>query len=126
MALFGTKNKATAKKEKATKTQVKRHARSTKLLDGRAHEIMKAPWFSEKALIATEKGVYTFSVPNEATKASIAGAVKEVFNVSPRAVRIVNLPAKKKSLRTRRGFGTRPARRKAYVYLNAGDSIQFA
>jgi len=38
----------------------------------------------------------------------------------------VNLPAKTKSMRTRRGVGTRAARTKAYVYLNAGDTIQFA
>jgi ribosomal protein L23 len=40
-------------------------------------------------------------------------------------VRIVNLPAKKKAMRTRRCVGSR-ARTKAYVYLNAGDTINFA
>jgi len=74
----------------------------------------------------TEKGVYAFSVPTRATKEEIAGAIKEIYNVSPRMVRIVNLPGKRKALRTRRGFGQRAARRKAYVYLNKGDSIQFA
>jgi hypothetical protein len=39
---------------------------------------------------------------------------------------LVNLPAKKKAMRTKRGIGTRAARRKAYVYLAAGDTIQFA
>jgi ribosomal protein L23 len=39
---------------------------------------------------------------------------------------VVNLPAKKVSLRTRRGFGMKSARRKAYVYLKKGDTIQFA
>lgn len=121
MAIFGTKKKE--KKEKAVK---KYHARMTPSKDGAAHEIIHAPWFSEKALIATEKGVYAFEVPSRATKAAIAGAIKEIYNVSPRAVRIVNLPAKKKAMRTKRGVGSRAARRKAYVYLNQGDSIQFA
>ncbi|OGG78187.1 50S ribosomal protein L23 [Candidatus Kaiserbacteria bacterium RIFCSPLOWO2_01_FULL_52_12b] len=91
-----------------------------------ANEIVRAPWFSEKALIATEKGVYTFDVPSRATKTTIAGAIKEIYKVEPRKIRIVNLPAKRKAMRTKHGVGTRPARRKAYVYLNKGDTIQFA
>ncbi len=119
MAIFGT-----TKKEKETKRVPQTRAR--KLVSGIAHEIIRAPWFSEKALIATEKGVYTFSVPSRATKADIAGALKEIYKVAPRKIRIVNLPAKRKAMRTRRGVGTRAARRKAYVYLKAGDTIQFA
>jgi ribosomal protein L23 len=41
-------------------------------------------------------------------------------------VRIVNMPGKIKAMRSRHGFGTRAARTKAYVYLNEGDTIQFA
>lgn len=121
MAIFGNKKKE--KKESVTK---KRNAHSTVTLHGGAHDIIRAPWFSEKALIATEKGVYAFAVRPDATKPEIAGAIKEIYNVSPRAIRIVNLPAKKKMMRTRRGVGVRAARCKAYVYLNAGDTIQFA
>ncbi|MGD0328406.1 MAG: 50S ribosomal protein L23 [Minisyncoccia bacterium] len=126
MALFG--NKKVEKKEKKTKKEKTvrvRHARATKLNDGVAHEIIRAPWFSEKALIVTEEGVYTFVVPKRATKAEIAGAIKEIYKVEPRAVRIVNLSGKRKALRMRRGVGQRAARRKAYVYLNKGDTIQF-
>ena len=124
MAIFGTKK--TEKKEKKTHAYpVIRKARQAKLAAGVAHEIIRAPWFSEKALIITEKGVYTFVVPPRATKAMIAGAIKEIYKVEPRAIRIVNVPGKRKAMRTKRGFGTRAARRKAYVYLNAGDTIQF-
>lgn len=121
MALFGT-----TKKEKEEHTAKKHRARTSKLQSGVAHEIIRAPWFSEKALIITEKGVYTFAVPARATKAAIAGAIKEIYKVEPRKIRIVNLPGKPKALRTKRGTGYRAARRKAYVYLNAGDTIQFA
>lgn len=120
MALFGKKQE---KKEKVARP---RHARARASQGGVAHEIIRAPWFSEKALIATEKGVYAFSVPVRATKADIAGAIKEIYNVVPRKVRIANLPGKRKALRTRRGEGSRAARRKAYVYLNKGETIQFA
>jgi large subunit ribosomal protein L23 len=121
MALFGDK-----KEKKTEKAQKRRVTRTAPLTGGVAHEIVRAPWFSEKALIATEKGVYVFVVPPRATKAEIAGAIKEVYKVEPRAVRIANLPGKRKAMRTKRGMGTRAARTKAYVTLNAGDSIQFA
>jgi len=122
MALFSNKKEVKTKSEKAAKLH---HARAQKLTDGKAHEIIRAPWFSEKSLIITEKGVYTFEVPARATKAEIAGAIKEIYNVEPRAIRIVNLPAKRKAMRTKRGFGVRAARHKAYVYLNAGETISF-
>lgn len=94
--------------------------------DGRHHTVIRAPWLSEKALIGTEKGVYVFEVPTEATKPQIAAAVEAIYKVTPRQIRVVNLPAKKKALRTRRGFGSRAARHKAYVYLKKGETIQFA
>lgn len=126
MALFGdSKKPKAAKKEKDTVVQ-KGRARRAALTDGMEHEVIRAPWFSEKALLATESGVYTFQIPSDATKAQVAGAVKEIFKVEPRKVRIVRLPAKRKSLRTRRGEGTRAARHKAYVYLAKGDTLQFA
>lgn len=125
MAIFGktdTKKKAAPKKKEGRVTR----ARQSKPLAGKEHEIIRAPWMSEKALIETGKGVYAFEVPKTASKADIAGAIKAIYKVDPKQVRIVNLPAKRKALRTRRGTGSRAARRKAYVYLNAGDSIQFA
>ena len=123
MAIFG--KKVGSKQEQKAGAR-KHRVRSTKLAEGVAHDLLRAPWFSEKALISTEKGVYTFAVPPRATKASIASAIKEIYNVEPRKIHIANLPAKKKAMRTKRGVGTRVARRKAYVYLNAGDTIQFA
>lgn len=130
MALFGNK-----KKEKKEKVAPVRRARTTSFsglpsgssaTEGIAHEIIRAPWFSEKALIATEKGVYAFDVSLRSTKAEIAGAIKEIYKVDPRKIRIVNVKGKPKAMRTKRGTGMRSKRRKAYVYLNAGDTIQFA
>ncbi|MEK7515690.1 MAG: 50S ribosomal protein L23, partial [Patescibacteria group bacterium] len=120
MALFGTKKT----EKKAPASPRLRGARQAKLAAGVAHDIIRAPWFSEKSLIITEKGVYTFDVPARATKAHIAGAIEEIYKVKPRKIRIANLPGKPKTLRTKRGTGYRAARRKAYVYLNKGDSIQ--
>ena len=120
MAIFGNK------KNKAVKeTNIRKHrARTTAITNGIENEIIRAPWFSEKALIATEKGVYAFEVSQRATKADIAG-VSRRFTVG-RKIRTINVKGKPKAMRTKRGTGMRSARRKAYVYLNAGDTIQFA
>jgi large subunit ribosomal protein L23 len=99
---------------------------SSKLDEGRVASALKAPWFSEKALIGTENGVYVFQIPASATKPEIKAAIEKFYKVTPRQIRVVNLPAKKVSLRTRRGQGTRARRHKAYVYLKKGDSIQFS
>ena len=127
MAIFGTtKTKKGSSSAKVAKGGRVHTARARRPVAGSEHDVIRAPWLSEKALIMTEKGVYAFAVTTRATKAEIAGAIKEIYKVSPRAIRIVNLPAKKKTMRTKRGVGVRAARRKAYVYLNKGDSIQFA
>lgn len=94
--------------------------------DGKIAFVLKRPWLSEKALIGTENGCYVFEVPGEATKLDVVAAIEKYYKVSPVKVRIANLPAKKVSLRTRRGEGTRARRHKAYVYLKKGDTIQFA
>lgn len=117
MALFSRKPSRTAPGKGAAKS-VKD--------DGRLAYVLKRPFLSEKALLGTENGVYVFEVPTEATKTDVKLAVEKYYKVSPRQVRIANLPAKKVSLRTRRGVGVRARRHKAYVYLKKGDTIQFA
>jgi large subunit ribosomal protein L23 len=117
MALFSTNKKT--QKSPAQKAAQKFPE------DGRLEDVLKAPWLSEKALIGTEKGVYVFEVPRTATKTQVAAAIELIYKVTPKKVTMVNLPAKKVSLRTRRGEGMRARRHKAYVHLKTGDSIQF-
>ncbi len=130
MALFSSKPKTAKRtaspKVKKEKREANKKASSEKALaDSRLENMLLAPWLSEKALIGTEKGVYVFSVPLSATKKDVSQAVERVFKVVPRAVNVVNVRGKSKALRTRRGFGVRAKRRKAYVYLKKGESIQF-
>jgi large subunit ribosomal protein L23 len=120
MAIFGTDTK---KKTVKANTKVTIAAATPVIDDGRLSGVLKAPWFSEKALIGTEKGVYVFQIPERSTKPDVAAAIKLFYNVTPKKIRIVNLPAKKTSLRTRRGTGLKARRHKAYVYLNAGDTL---
>jgi ribosomal protein L23 len=124
MAIFGSNKKEGAKKT-SNKSRV-RSARAAKLPAGRADEIILAPWFSEKALLNTEKGIYAFSIPRTATKSHVAAAIKEMYKVTPRKIAIVNLPGRRVSMRSRQGHATQARRRKAYVYLKTGETIQFA
>lgn len=126
MALFSNDKKKQAK-PKTSKSGVRNWGRGVLAADdARLANVLKRPWFSEKALIGTEKGVYVFEVPASATKIDVANAVIAAYKVTPTKVRMVNLPAKTVSLRTRRGVGTRARRHKAYVYLKEGDTITFA
>ena len=122
MPLFSSNKKET--KQQAVSAAAKRGSK-TVVADGRHHSVIRAPWLSEKALIGTENGVYVFEVPPQATKYEISAAIESIYKVAPRKVNVVNLPAKTKALRTRRGVGTRAARHKAYVYLKKGETIQF-
>lgn len=126
MALFSN-DKKTTKKAKTPKSTTRNWGRGILAVDdSRLSNILKRPWFSEKALISTENGVYVFEVAPSATKIDVANAIIAAYKVTPMKVRMVNLPAKKVSLRTRRGQGTRARRHKAYVYLKEGDTITFA
>jgi ribosomal protein L23 len=117
MALFGKKNNP----EKETPAQ-----KTVQSLTNRAtSDVIVRPRLSEKALSLSERGVYTFIVRRDATKRAVAAAVKDIYAVSPRQVRIVNrAPALRRS-GARRRFAAR-ALRKAYVYLKAGDTISLA
>ena len=125
MALFSNDKKTT--KAKKPKSETRNWGRGILPIgDDRLANILKRPWFSEKALISSENGVYVFEVSPSATKIDVANAIIAAYKVTPMKVRMVNLPAKKVALRTRRGVGTRARRHKAYVYLKAGDTITFA
>lgn len=129
MALFSSdkpKNAPGAKKAAGTKGERTWGRGKLRADDARIADVIKRPWFSEKALIGTEQGVYVFEVSPSATKADIANAIIAAYKVTPRSVRIANLPAKTVSLRTRRGVGTRARRHKAYVYLKKGDTLTLA
>jgi ribosomal protein L23 len=122
MALFSNDSKKKAAKTSGPSVSAAKN-KALARNDGRLSQVLKAPHFSEKALIGTERGVYVFQVPADATKHEIAAAVEKFYGVTPVKVRMANLPAKTVSLRTRRGVGTRARRHKAYVYLKKGDTI---
>ncbi len=131
MALFtkNKKDKTTGKKTagKSVVVSTKKSASKntyTHMQKARAAIALTAPWMSEKALIGTDSGVYVFAIPRGVTKQDVARAVEVIYKVTPRRVCTANLPGKRVSHRTRAGVAIRSRRRKAYVYLNKGDTIQ--
>lgn len=127
MALFSKTTKKKAPAKKTVKTEKKVAAAGEKALsNSKLESVLKAPWLSEKALIGTERGVYVFAVPSDATKTQVKAAIERIYKVVPVKVNVVNLPAKSKTLRHKRGVGSRGMRHKAYVYLKKGETITFA
>jgi large subunit ribosomal protein L23 len=86
------------------------------------------PRLSEKTYAQSEAlNVYTFVVPKDATKLTVASAVKAQYDVEPVKVRIAAIASKskrtyKKSTRSSVS-GTRSGIRKAYVTLKEGDKL---
>ena len=86
--------------------------------------IIKNPRITEKATMLVEDACYTFDVKNGATKSEIIKAIKELYKVTPRAVRTVAVTSKKVTSRKSNKIGHTSAGRKAYVYLKKGDKIE--
>ncbi len=87
-------------------------------------DVIKRPRITEKAALASERGVYVFEVTKEATKASVSAAVKKLYKVTPTGVNIAKTPAKNVVVRGRRGV--KGGTVKAYVTLKKGDKIELA
>jgi len=85
--------------------------------------VLRHPRVTEKATMHAEVSAYVFDVSPRATKRDIIRAVAAVYKVTPRMVRVVTIPAKaRRSTRTgKRGVQT--GGKKAYVYLNKGETI---
>lgn len=88
-----------------------------------AHIII-APRITEKSAIAAEKNVYTFTVNARANKHQVSSAIRAIYNVTPVAIAIVNVPTKyAKNNRTGRMQIKKRGFKKAMITLKQGDSI---
>lgn len=82
---------------------------------------IKHPHFAEKAVSLQAAGRYVFIVKPSATKNEIKKAVKELYHVDARTVRIVNLPGHPRRFRNVKRL--KPGIKKAVVTLRAGQKI---
>ncbi|MCX7879331.1 MAG: 50S ribosomal protein L23 [Ignavibacteria bacterium] len=89
-------------------------------------EIIKKPIITEKAMRLGDKRQYVFEVDPNANKLQIKKAIEELFEVNVVSIRTVRVKGKIRLRWTRRGVhrGKTPLRKKAYVTLKEGQSIE--
>ena len=89
--------------------------------DSNPRDILLRPVVSEKSYGLLDEGKYTFVVAPGANKTQIRLAVEAVFGVKVTGVNTINRPGKRR--RTRQGWGTRVATKRAIVSLAEGERI---
>ncbi|PWK55930.1 50S ribosomal protein L23 [Roseicyclus mahoneyensis] len=85
------------------------------------YDVIRKPIITEKATMASENGAVVFEVAIEANKPQIKEAVETLFGVKVKAVNTTITKGKVKKFRGR--TGTRKDVKKAYVTLEAGNTI---
>jgi len=122
MALFSRK-KTEETKESAPGAEVKAPVQQNHGSAGNLAHVLQHARITEKSTMHNEMGSYVFNVADGASKREVAQAVKALYGVRPRMVRVVTVPKKvKRNMRTGK-IGIRGGGKKAYVYLKKGDTI---
>ena len=85
------------------------------------YSVLRAPKVSEKTARLAESNQYVFEIAKTATKDDVKAAVEHLFNVKVLAVNVANIKGKSKSFRQR--AGRRSDKRKAYVRLAEGQTL---
>jgi large subunit ribosomal protein L23 len=85
------------------------------------YDLIKKPVITEKATLASENNAVVFQVAMEASKPEIKEAVEAIFGVKVKAVNTTITKGKAKKFRGR--AGERSDKKKAYVTLEAGNTI---
>jgi len=120
MALFSRKKTQDKSAAAAETASVVKQALPT---DRDLASVIVKPRITEKAVMQSERNVYTFVVRRDATKRDVAEAITALYNVTPVKVNIVNkAPRQYMSRRIGRRL-TEKGMKKAYVYLKQGDTI---
>ena len=85
------------------------------------YDVIVKPVITEKATLVGDANAYVFQVAKDSTKPAIKQAVEVLFNVKVKAVNTTIAKGKTKRFRGRPGV--RSDVKKAYVTLEAGNSI---
>jgi len=85
-------------------------------------QIITSPLISEKTLKLATLGAYTFKVRANANKKEIAQAVKNIYKVGVKSVKIATIPPLK--IQKARRFGQTSGYKKAIVVLLPGQKIE--
>jgi len=90
---------------------------------GQIYRILKSPHITEKSTFLNERGVYVFKVKPRSNKITIKNAIEKLYGVSVNKVRVIPTPSKEKFIRGK--WGRKPGYKKAVVYLQKGEKIEF-
>ena len=129
MAIFAKKEKKTEKKAApkkkvaAKKAVTKKTVSNIKTTSADLTWVLIKPRITERAAILSEKKVYVFEVADKANKRQIKEAIVKKFGVVP--VKINTIVTKPKAVIRRGRKGFKAGFKKAYVYLNQSDTIEF-
>jgi large subunit ribosomal protein L23 len=119
MALFSSKKKTEEKK----KADAPASTSAAPIMRSDLAHVLRHARITEKATMHSEQSVYVFDVAENANKHEIAAAVKKLYQVTPRMVRVAAVPSKlKRSARTGK-TGVKKGGKKAYIYLKKGETI---
>ena len=96
-------------------------AKTREGIDLRHYDVVLGPHITEKATLVSEQNAVVFKVAKDASKPEIKSAVEALFGVKVKAVNTTITKGKVKRCRGRPGV--RSDVKKAYVMLEAGNSI---
>lgn len=115
--------KVAAKPKTIRKEEIKtaKPKAKTKISD-KAFYILKQPHITEKATALTEKNQYIFNVFAKANKPEVKKAIEGLYGVEVVAVRMINIPAKKRRLG--RISGWKQGYKKAIIKIKEGQKIE--
>ena len=123
MALF-SRNKKEEKKDAVEVSPVVKNTTSNALpTDLNLSSVLVHPRITEKAVRQNDNNVYTFVVARNATKYTVADAIKAFFKVTPVKVNIVNKTTRQTMAGGKGRVVSEKGMKKAYVYLKKGDRI---
>ncbi len=91
------------------------------------NQVLIRPLITEKMTnISADSGKYGFLVSTKANKIQIKQEIEKMFEVNVTSVRTVRVKGKNKIRMTRRGLmrGRTPLKKKAYVTLKEGQTIE--
>lgn len=125
MAIFGKKEKKSVVPKKVAPKKVKKvvDTKNIKTTSADLTWVLIKPRITERAAVLSEKKVYLFEVASKANKKQIAEAITIKFGVVP--VKVNTVVAKPKAVVRRGRKATKAGFKKAYVYLNPKDTIEF-
>lgn len=88
----------------------------------RTDQLILRPVMTEKStILRTKYNKYTFIVHKNANKVLVQDAIKNLFNVTPINVNIINVRGKKRRVRYKLGYTS--SYKKAIITLKQGEKI---